>query len=69
IRELQSSNRRRQTMITEMLAADRKSQKQFIEALKLMRGLQTQMAELQRQQGPANGLTQPELSKEAGSSS
>ncbi|GKE77856.1 hypothetical protein Tco_1543976 [Tanacetum coccineum] len=30
---------------------------------------ETQMAELQRQQGPAKGPTQPELPKEAGSSS
>ncbi|GJV86691.1 hypothetical protein Tco_1530629, partial [Tanacetum coccineum] len=32
-------------------------------------GLRTQMAELQRQQGPANGPAQPELPEEAGSSS
>ncbi|GJY95075.1 hypothetical protein Tco_0511436 [Tanacetum coccineum] len=31
--------------------------------------LQTQMAELQRQQGPAKGPAQPELPEEAGSSS
>ncbi|GKG09775.1 hypothetical protein Tco_0338521 [Tanacetum coccineum] len=49
IRELQSANRKRQTVITDMLAADRKRQKHFTEALKLMKGLQTQMVELQRQ--------------------
>ncbi|GKD88178.1 hypothetical protein Tco_1363685 [Tanacetum coccineum] len=69
IRELQSADRRRQRVITEMLAANRRRQKQFTEALKLMKGLHTQMAELQRQQGPANGPTQPELPEEAGSSS
>ncbi|GJW72905.1 hypothetical protein Tco_0132275 [Tanacetum coccineum] len=35
-------------VITEMLAADSRRQKQFTEALKLMKGLQTEMAELQR---------------------
>ncbi|GJR34942.1 hypothetical protein Tco_1210626 [Tanacetum coccineum] len=69
IRELQLADRRRQTVITEMLAAYRRRQKQFTEALKLMKRLQNQMTELQRQQGPANGLAQPELPKEAGSSS
>ncbi|GKC87328.1 hypothetical protein Tco_1147977, partial [Tanacetum coccineum] len=47
----------------------RRKQKPFTEALKLMKGLQTKMAELQRQQGPVNGLAQPELLEEAGSSS
>ncbi|GKD31191.1 hypothetical protein Tco_1241969, partial [Tanacetum coccineum] len=47
----------------------RMRQKQFIEVLKLMKRLQTQMVELQRQQGPANGLAQPDLPEEAGSSS
>ncbi|GKE78264.1 hypothetical protein Tco_1544384 [Tanacetum coccineum] len=44
-------------------------QKQLIEALKLIKRLQTQMAEFERQQGPAKGPVQPELPKEAGSSS
>ncbi|GJW73834.1 hypothetical protein Tco_0133204 [Tanacetum coccineum] len=44
---LPSADRRRQRVITEMLAADRRRQKQFTEALKLMKGLHTQMAELQ----------------------
>ncbi|GJV00241.1 hypothetical protein Tco_1329511 [Tanacetum coccineum] len=43
IRELQSADYRRQTGITKMLAADHRRQKQFTEALKLMKGLQTQM--------------------------
>ncbi|GJX21345.1 putative reverse transcriptase domain-containing protein [Tanacetum coccineum] len=66
IRELQSADRRRQTVITELLAADYKRQRQLTKALKLLKGLQTQMAELQRQQGPANGSTQRELPEEAG---
>ncbi|GKF02638.1 hypothetical protein Tco_0029561 [Tanacetum coccineum] len=52
---------------TTVLAQQR--QKYFTEALKLMNGLQTQMAKLQRQQGPANGPAQPEPLEEAGSSS
>ncbi|GJS64232.1 hypothetical protein Tco_0678796 [Tanacetum coccineum] len=69
IRELQSADHRRQTVITKMLAADHRRQVQLTKALKLLKGLQTQMVELQRQQGPANGLAHPELPKEAGSSS
>ncbi|GJS02482.1 putative reverse transcriptase domain-containing protein [Tanacetum coccineum] len=42
---------------------------QFIEALKLLKGLQTQMIEFQRQQGPAKGPAQPDAPEEAGSSS
>ncbi|GKC32882.1 hypothetical protein Tco_1040176 [Tanacetum coccineum] len=44
-------------------------QRQLIEALKLVKSLQTQMSELQRQQGPAKGPAQPELPEEASSSS
>ncbi|GJV69804.1 hypothetical protein Tco_1485313 [Tanacetum coccineum] len=69
IRELQSADRRRQTVISELLAADYRRQRQLTEALKLVKSLQTQMAELQRQQGPAKGPAQPELLEEAGSSS
>ncbi|GJZ61149.1 hypothetical protein Tco_0617286 [Tanacetum coccineum] len=49
IRELQSVDRRRQTVISEMLAADHRRQKQLTEALKLIKRLQTQMAEFERQ--------------------
>ncbi|GJS32896.1 hypothetical protein Tco_0531278 [Tanacetum coccineum] len=69
IRELQSADHRRQTVISELLAADYRRQRQLTEALKLVKSLQTQMAELQRQQGPAKGPAQPELPEEAGSSS
>ncbi|GKE59526.1 hypothetical protein Tco_1498711, partial [Tanacetum coccineum] len=48
-----------------MLAADHKRQVQLTKALKLVKRLQTQMVELQRQQGPAKGLAQPELPEEA----
>ncbi|GKA80843.1 hypothetical protein Tco_0787535 [Tanacetum coccineum] len=44
IRELQSADRRRQTMIIELLAADYKRQRQLTKALKLLKGLQNQMA-------------------------
>ncbi|GJR67060.1 hypothetical protein Tco_0013125 [Tanacetum coccineum] len=68
-RSMDSADRRRQTVITEMLAANHKRQVQLIKALKLVKRLQTQMAELLRQQGPAKGPTQPELPEEASSSS
>ncbi|GJU98582.1 hypothetical protein Tco_1327853 [Tanacetum coccineum] len=48
VRELQLVDRRRQTVITEMLAADHKRQVQLTKALKLVKRLQTLMAELQR---------------------
>ncbi|GKF72510.1 hypothetical protein Tco_0208624 [Tanacetum coccineum] len=55
--------------ITAMLAADHKRQAQFIEALKLLKRLQTQMTKFERQQGPAKGSAQPDAPEEAGSSS
>ncbi|GJS93782.1 hypothetical protein Tco_0800750 [Tanacetum coccineum] len=70
ITELQAADRRRQAAITEMLlAADRGRQAQFIEALNLLKRLQTQMTEFERQQGPAKGPAQPDTPEEAGSSS
>ncbi|GJV34711.1 putative reverse transcriptase domain-containing protein [Tanacetum coccineum] len=48
IRELQSADRKRQTVISEMLAVDHKRQKQLTEALKLIKRLQTHMAEFER---------------------
>ncbi|GKA07637.1 hypothetical protein Tco_0686861 [Tanacetum coccineum] len=69
IRELQLADRRRQMVITEMLAADNRRRKQLTKVLKLVKRLQTRMAELQRQQGPAKGPAQPELPEEASSSS
>ncbi|GKE38570.1 hypothetical protein Tco_1461975 [Tanacetum coccineum] len=67
--ELQSSDRRRQMVITEMLAADHRRQKQLTEALKLIKRLQTQIVEFERWQGPTKGPAQPKLPEEAGSSS
>ncbi|GJW44819.1 putative reverse transcriptase domain-containing protein [Tanacetum coccineum] len=69
ITEPQEADRRRQAVITETLAADRRRQKHFIEALKLLKRLQTQMTEFERQQGPAKGPAQPDAPEEAGSSS
>ncbi|GJV11890.1 putative reverse transcriptase domain-containing protein [Tanacetum coccineum] len=61
----ESAEHRRQTVIIEMLAADHKRQVQLTKALKLVKRLQTQVAELQRQQGPAKDPAQPELPKKA----
>ncbi|GKG62882.1 hypothetical protein Tco_0636613, partial [Tanacetum coccineum] len=52
-----------------MLAADHKRQVQLTKALKLIKRLQTQMTEFERQQGPAKGPAHLELPEEAGSSS
>ncbi|GKB22268.1 hypothetical protein Tco_0856191 [Tanacetum coccineum] len=62
ITELHVADRRSQAVITKMMAADRM-------ALKLLKRLQTQMTEFERQQGPAKGPTQPDAPEEAGSSS
>ncbi|GJU23196.1 hypothetical protein Tco_1156538 [Tanacetum coccineum] len=69
ISELQSADHRRQGVIKELLAADHQRQVQLTKALKLLKGLQTQMAEFQRQHGPAKGPAQPDAPREAGSSS
>ncbi|GKD10069.1 hypothetical protein Tco_1189754, partial [Tanacetum coccineum] len=97
IRELHAVDRRRQTMISEMLKADhmrseemrelrradRTRQQQLIHTLTMMQSLQGQVTilhgqvtalhgqvtALQGQQGPAGGPAQPELPKEAGSTS
>ncbi|GJV99211.1 hypothetical protein Tco_1554463 [Tanacetum coccineum] len=68
-RYMDSADRRRQTVITEMLAADHRRQKQLTEVLKLIKRLQTQMTEFERQQGPAKGPAQPDAPEEADSSS
>ncbi|GJS09564.1 hypothetical protein Tco_0366360 [Tanacetum coccineum] len=52
-------------VIKELLAADHQRQVQLTKALKLLKGLQTQMAEFQRQHGPAKGLAQPDAPGEA----
>ncbi|GJT20339.1 hypothetical protein Tco_0890276 [Tanacetum coccineum] len=69
ILELQSADHRRQGVIKELWASDHKRQVQLTKALELLKGLQTQMAEFQRQLGPAKGPAQPDAPGEAGSSS
>ncbi|GJV62313.1 hypothetical protein Tco_1468413 [Tanacetum coccineum] len=69
ISELQSADHRRQRVITELLASDHKRQVQLTKTLRLLKGLQTQMVEFQRQHGPAKGPSQPDAPGEAGSSS
>ncbi|GKC49413.1 hypothetical protein Tco_1072158 [Tanacetum coccineum] len=63
------ANRRSQVVTSEMLQADHQRQVQLTKALKLLKGLQTQMVEFQRHHGPAKGPAQPDALREAGSSS
>ncbi|GJS68588.1 hypothetical protein Tco_0683153 [Tanacetum coccineum] len=69
ISQLQAADRKSQVVTLKMLQADYQRQVQLAEALKLLKGLQTQMVEFQRQHGPAKGLAQPDAPGEAGSSS
>ncbi|GJT53739.1 hypothetical protein Tco_0988793 [Tanacetum coccineum] len=69
ISELQSADHRRQRVILELLESNHQRQVQLTKALKLLKGLQTQMVEFQRQHGPAKGPAQPDAPGEAGSSS
>ncbi|GJW12443.1 hypothetical protein Tco_1578270 [Tanacetum coccineum] len=69
ISQLQEADRRSQVVTSEMLQADHQRQVQLTKALRLLKGLQTQMVEFQRQHGPAKGPTQPDAPGEAGSSS
>ncbi|GJX67497.1 hypothetical protein Tco_0303224 [Tanacetum coccineum] len=64
-----ASDHRRQRVITELLALDHKRQVQLTKTLRLLKGLQKQMVEFQRQHGPAKGPSQPDAPGEAGSSS
>nr|GEX74638.1 hypothetical protein [Tanacetum cinerariifolium] len=66
---LQAADRRRQGAIKELLAADHKRHVQLTKALKLLKGLHTQMIEFQRHYGPAKGPAQPDAPGEADSSS
>ncbi|GJX50997.1 hypothetical protein Tco_0277842 [Tanacetum coccineum] len=65
ISELQSADHRRQRAITELLASDHKRQVQLTKTLRLLKGLQTQVVELRRQHGPAEGPSQPDAPEEA----
>ncbi|GJZ54444.1 hypothetical protein Tco_0609329 [Tanacetum coccineum] len=64
-----AADRYESVVTLEMLQADYQRQVQLVEALKLLKGLQTQMVEFQRQHGPAKGPAQPDAPGEAGSSS
>nr|GEV04026.1 putative reverse transcriptase domain-containing protein [Tanacetum cinerariifolium] len=65
--DLQAADRRRQRVIKELLAANHKRQVQLTKALRLLKRLQTQMIEFQRNHGPAKGPTLPDAPGEAGS--
>ncbi|GKA63929.1 hypothetical protein Tco_0763535 [Tanacetum coccineum] len=69
ILELQSADHRRQRVISELLAPDHKRQVQLTKTLRLLKVLQTQMVEFQRQHGPVKGPAQPDAPGEASSSS
>ncbi|GJW67647.1 hypothetical protein Tco_0122071 [Tanacetum coccineum] len=64
ISELQSADHKRQRVISELLTSDHKRQVQLTKTLRLLKGLQTQMVEFQRQHGPAEGPSQPDYAKE-----
>nr|GEX51530.1 retrotransposable element Tf2 [Tanacetum cinerariifolium] len=53
-----AADRRRQRAIKELLAADHKRQVQLTKALRLLKGLRTQMIEFQKHHGPAKGPAQ-----------
>ncbi|GKF12801.1 hypothetical protein Tco_0050727 [Tanacetum coccineum] len=69
ISQLQASDRKSQVVTLKMLQADYQRQVQLAEALKLLKGLHTQMVEFQRHHRPAKGPAQPDAPGEAGSSS
>nr|GFA52299.1 hypothetical protein [Tanacetum cinerariifolium] len=58
-----------QTEIGELWAADHRRQTQLVEALTLLKRLQSQMAALQSQQRPTRDPTHPDVPEEAGGSS
>nr|GEV91265.1 hypothetical protein [Tanacetum cinerariifolium] len=64
-----AADHRRLEVIKELLAADHKRQVQLTKALRLLKGLQTQMIKFQRHHGHAKGPAQPDAPGEAGSSS
>nr|GFB40239.1 reverse transcriptase domain-containing protein [Tanacetum cinerariifolium] len=77
IRELQAADRRRQTVISELLRIDHKRSTEILELKAALQGqvtalqgqvtaLQAQVTTLQGQQGFAGDPTQPELPEEAG---
>ncbi|GJY85872.1 putative reverse transcriptase domain-containing protein [Tanacetum coccineum] len=66
VRALRTTVLAQQTEIGELRAIDRRRQIQLIEALTLLRMLQTQMAALQSQQTPARDLAHPDVPEEVG---
>nr|GFB80180.1 hypothetical protein [Tanacetum cinerariifolium] len=72
IRELQAADRRRQTVILELLRIDHRRSTETLELRTALQGhvtaLQAQVTTLQGQQGLAGDPTQPELPEEAGGS-
>nr|GFD50364.1 hypothetical protein [Tanacetum cinerariifolium] len=79
IRELQAADRRRQTVISQLLRIDNRRSTETLESRTALQGqiialqgqvtaLQTQVATLQGQQGLAEDPTQPEPLEEAGGS-
>ncbi|GJU42769.1 reverse transcriptase domain-containing protein [Tanacetum coccineum] len=67
ISQLQAADCKSQVVTLEMLQADYQRLVQLTKALELLKGLQTQMAEFQRQLGPAKGLAEPDAPGEAAS--
>ncbi|GKA66744.1 hypothetical protein Tco_0766552 [Tanacetum coccineum] len=68
-RSIEAADRKSHVVTLEMLQADYQRQVLLTKALELLKGLQTQMAEFQRQLRPAKGPAQPDAPGEAGSSS
>ncbi|GKD65243.1 hypothetical protein Tco_1307351, partial [Tanacetum coccineum] len=66
VRALRTTVLAQQTEIAGLRAADRTRKAQLVETLTISRTLQTRVIELQSQQGPASGPTQPKISEEAG---
>ncbi|GJR21859.1 putative reverse transcriptase domain-containing protein [Tanacetum coccineum] len=66
VRALRTTVLAHHTKITALRPTNRARQAQLVEALTLMSTQQTQVTELQRQQGLARGPAQPDVSKEAG---
>ncbi|GJU83688.1 hypothetical protein Tco_1286053 [Tanacetum coccineum] len=69
VRALQTTVLAQQTEIGDLRAVDRRRQAQLVEALTLLKTLQTQMAALQSQQRPARDPAHPDVPEEANSSS
>ncbi|GJS59891.1 putative reverse transcriptase domain-containing protein [Tanacetum coccineum] len=67
VRALRTTVLAQQTEIGDLRATDRRRQAQLVEALTLLRTLQTQMVALQSQQRPARDPAHPDVPEEAGS--